>query len=426
MNPIIDDFIDFIQQSPTAWHAVEWMRHTLTKANYQELSENTPWNLKPNKRYFVTRGGSSLCCFHTPQKIPHKAQILGAHTDSPGLKLKPSPEYHKEDATMLGVEVYGSPLLSSWLNRDLGLAGRIVYRDTEGKRQENLVNLNQAPFILPQLAIHLDREVNDEGLKLNKQNNLPVLATLGQHNKNYLLELLRQHLPIDSLLASDLLFYPLEPPRLIGKNKELLSSYRLDNLSGVHTSLTALLQQNTIPENTLPLAIFWDHEEVGSNTTLGASSTFLSNTLERIALSYNMNREEQLCMHSRSLLASVDLAHATHPNYSDKHDEQHKIYLNKGIVIKINAKQRYATEATLNGLISDLCHTHKLPLQYFVGHNNTPCGSTIGPLASTHTGIPTIDIGCAELSMHSARELMGCQDHIDMCTLLTKLLLTEH
>lgn len=425
----VQDFVDFIKASPTAWHAVEWMRERLEKHGYEELKEHEAWKLEPGKKYYVTRNGSSLCCFTIPKNTPTSACILGAHTDSPGLKLKPLGEFRKEKSVMLGVEVYGGPLLSSWLNRDLGLAGRIAYRNGTGEVKHSLVNLTQHPFVLPQLAIHLDRGVNDKGLLLNKQEHLPVLAALdlekrkeGEKPPSYLEAILQEELPLDKLLGFDLLFYPLEEPRLVGKDGELLSAYRIDNLNGVHSSLTALLASNKEPENCIPMGMFWDHEEIGSDSTHGAGSPFLSDVLERIALALHMSREQDLCLRNRSLLASIDLAHAIHPNYADKHDPQHKLYLNEGIVLKVNARQRYASDATLGALIADLCERNGLKMQTFVGRTDMPTGSTIGPISAARTGIPTVDVGCPQLSMHSARELMACQDHVDMCKLLTELL----
>lgn len=429
-DPLIKDFMHFIQASPTAFHAVEWMKSRLLQEGYEALVEDQPWSLQPGSRYFVTRNGSSLCCFTVPLSAPQSACILGAHTDSPALKMKPQGEYVKEGAIMCGVEVYGGPLLSSWLNRDLGLAGRIVYEDSSGEILEALVDLKDHPFVLPQLAIHLDRKVNEKGLQLDKHSHLPVLAALAPQDdtgekkgSSYLLELLQDSLPVKQVLGSDLFFYPLAPPRLIGRNQELLSSYRLDNLNGVHTALCALLAESKkVSNETLSMGVFWDHEEIGSQSTQGAGSPFLMDIMERIALSLNMRREDLLCMKNRSCLISVDLAHATHPNYADRHGEQHKIHLNKGIVVKINANQRYASEARLCALLTQLGQQEGIGIQTFVGRADVSCGSTIGPISATNTGIPTVDIGCAELSMHSARELMACQDHVDMCTLLRAVL----
>lgn len=420
----ISDFVDFLGASPTAWHAVQWLQSRLDSLGYQELLETEKWNISPGGKYYVIRNGASICCFQVPKSTPRSACIFGAHTDSPGLKLKPFPEYHKEKAVMLGVEVYGGPLLSSWLNRDLGLAGRIIYRTASREIREDLVDLKEHPFTLPQLAIHLDREVNQKGLLLNRQDHLPILAALSQEEENeaYLEGLLKDKLPIERLLGMDLLFYPLEPPRRMGRDGELLASYRLDNLNGVHGGLRALTSLEDTPQDTIPMGVFWDHEEIGSGTAHGAGSPFLTDVLERIIIALGLSREDYLCLCSRSLLVSVDLAHATHPNYPDKHDPQHKLYLNQGVVLKLNAQQRYANDAKLTGMLNHVAEHHGIKLQTFVSRTDMPTGSTIGPISATRSGIPTIDLGCPELSMHSARELMGCQDHVDLCHLLGAVL----
>lgn len=422
---IIQDLMAFLDASPTAWHCVSAARNQLLQANFIELSEQSAWDIQPQQRYIVTRNGSSLCAFITPKQFPKGLRLLASHTDSPSLKLKPQPEIRKHHSLLLGVEVYGAPLLSSWLNRDLGIAGRVLYIDRKGHPKENLVRLDHHPVVIPQLAIHLDREVNDKGLLLNKQDHINALAGLESTFKekgSYLDFLLREAMDFQQIIAHDLFLFPLEKARLIGYQNSLLSAYRIDSLASVHAALTALLNHSEPLEDEIKMVIFWDNEEVGSQTAQGANSPFFTQTLERIIAKLNGTREDYFCLINRSSCISIDLAHALHPNYADKHDSQHQPVLGQGVVLKSNAQQRYATSALSSLPIKLISSLKKIPLQTFVSRNDIPCGTTIGPLQATLTGMQTIDIGCGQLSMHSCRELMACQDQLDMCHLLGSLL----
>ena len=422
---LIQDFIDFLDASPTAWHAVATMRDRLLKEGFTELSEKNQWNIEPAKRYFVTRNGSSLCAFITPKTLPKQLRLLASHTDSPGFKLKPNPEIRKHGAILLGVEVYGSPLLTSWLNRDLGIAGKVIYYDRNKEIKESLVRLDEFPVIIPQLAIHLDREVNDKGLALNKQEHLNALAGLEsslKENSSYFESILRKAIDFEQIIAHDLFLYPLDKGRLAGYDNRLLSSYRIDSLSSVHAALTALIANPTPLNDQMKMTIFWDNEEVGSHTAQGADSPFFKETIERILHYYQATKEDYFRLIHRSTCISIDLAHALHPNYPDKHDPLHRPMLGQGVVIKNNAQQRYATSASSSFPIKVIANLKKISLQTFVSRNDVGCGSTIGPLQATLAGMATIDIGSGQLSMHSCRELMACQDHLDMCNLLEALL----
>lgn len=426
---IIRDLMNFLDASPTAWHAVATARHRLQEAGFIELSEHNYWEIQPGQRYFVSRNGSSLCAFVAPKRFPKQLRLLASHTDSPSLKLKPNPEIRKHRAILLGVEVYGSPLLSSWLNRDLGIAGRVLYTDRSGNIKETLVRLDHYPVIIPQLAIHLDREVNDKGLQLNKQEHLNALAGLEssfEDNFSFLETLLSEAIHFDKIIAHDLLLYPLEKAQLVGYHNALLSAYRIDSLASVHAALTALLDHATALEDEIKMTIFWDNEEVGSHTAQGADSPFFTQVLERILNAFEGTREDYFCLLNRSTCISIDLAHALHPNYAEKHDPHHQPILGQGVVLKTNAQQRYATSARSALPVKMVAGLKQIPLQSFVSRNDIPCGTTIGPLQASLTGMPTIDIGCGQLSMHSCRELMACQDHIDMCHLLGNLLQTHH
>jgi len=422
-DKIIDELITFINDSPTSWHAVEHVKTKLIEAGFQELKEEESWSIAFGGKYFVIRNGSSIVAFQTPTDEPTHLKIVASHTDSPSFKLKSNPEYLVENMLMLGVEVYGSPLLTSWLNRDLKIAGRVFYLDKHNKKQSSLVALDDFPVVIPQLAIHLDRKANENGPLLKHQEHLAAVAALDVKTP-YLEKILKAELNAKTLLSFDLFLVPTEKASLIGYEKQMIASYRIDSLLSVHACLKALLNVKKPSLKKLKAFVFFDHEEVGSTSTQGANSPFLSQTLERIFLSLHFGKEDYFKMIANSLLISVDLAHAMHPNYKEKHEPHHQPLLNKGIVIKQNANLRYASNGYSTAHIVELCQKNKIPYQFFVSRNDMPCGSTIGPLNASQTGIETIDIGVAQLSMHSCRELAATQDQLDMCQLLTKFLNT--
>lgn len=420
-NSLIEDFFTLLHKSPTPWHAVDYIKKVLLLEGFSELSEAEKWELEPGKGYFLIKEGS-LCAFLTPMDKMTKAHLIASHTDSPGFKLKPNPEYRRDNMTLLASEVYGAPLLTSWFNRDLGIAGRVFFANSENKIGHALINIDDRPVTIPQLAIHLDREANEKGPFFNKQDHFSALAALDfDQEKSYLLTLLHERIqdPFEYILSHDLFLYPLEKPQLL--SSDMIAAYRLDSLASVHAGLSALKTSKPHPSH-LNMTIFWNHEEIGSATSQGAGSPFLLNMLERICLAQGVLREEFLQLLSQSLCLSVDLAHAVNPNYADKHDSRHMPYLNKGPVIKYNAQQRYASDASSSAYIIHLCEKFVIPYQFFSSRNDMPCGSTIGPISASQTGIPTVDIGSPQLSMHSCRELMAVQDHLEMCRLLSAFL----
>ncbi len=417
MSSLLEDFCQFLDQSPTAWHAASSAASRLSTLGATALDEKDKWKLEKKQRYFVKRGGS-ICAFSTPATSPQKMTIVAAHTDSPALKLKPNPEIFSDSISQLETEVYGAPLLSSWFNRDLAIAGRIVVENSQGAIEEKLVFLDEAPLFIPQLAIHLDREVNEKGLMIDKQDHLRPILTL--QNKDAFLPLLKKQVSFKELLSFDLFLVPLEKPRLLGASKEMLASYRLDNLASAHACLTAFL--NAPVQDTLQIAILCDAEEIGSRTAEGAASPFLQDILQRIGLFYNLSDEDAIRLKRSSFCASVDVAHAYNPNFSKKHDPQHLLLPGQGIAIKYNADKKYVTDAATAAPILLACKKMNLRTQSFASHSNLASGSTIGPIIAHTLGIPTVDIGCPIFSMHSAREVMAVQDHLDMCQLLTALL----
>jgi aspartyl aminopeptidase len=410
--------ITFLQGSPTAWHAVANMRQQLDKRGFTPLHESETWKLKHGKGYYVVRDGSSLIAFVIPRKAIHSAKVAASHTDSPAFKLKPNAPFVKEGMLMLGVDIYGGPLLNSWLNRDLGIAGRIFSRGKNNSLVETLVNIADSPVVIPQLAIHLDRDVNTQGLVLHKQNHLAALAKLDCKDDKEAGLYLSKLLGVKDILSSDLFLYPIEPPAFVGPKKEMLAAYRIDSLCSVHSILEAFLASSTPAENTLKLCAFWDNEEIGSATAQGASSPFFSETVERLIYALNGTRADYLRIVSSSLCVSVDLGHGVHPNYADKHEPQHKVKLGQGITLKYSAQQRYASTAATAGYIKALCGKNKIPFQELVGRGDLSSGSTIGPIHANLTGMPTVDIGIPQLSMHSARELIACSDQAAMTKLI--------
>lgn len=420
----IQALLNFLDQSPTAWHAIDQVKMQLHAAGFTALSEDESWKLQPGKAYYVIRNGSSICAFFTPQEQIKRVHLVASHTDSPTFKLKPNAAFQKENMLLLGVEPYGAPLITSWLNRDLGIAGRVYYQDKSGQMKTSLVRLDEHPVILPQLAIHLDRKVNDEGLLLNKQEHLAALAGLTdskESSQSYLETLIQKAIGQFSILSHELFLFPLEQAALIGKERELITAYRIDSLNSVHAALTAIRHAKP-SKNDLKMIVLWDNEEIGSATAQGAASPFFNHVFERISIALGMNREDYLRCFSQSLCLSVDLAHAVHPNYSDRHEPRHPVLMQKGIAVKFNAQQRYASDAHSAAAFISLCKKLGVQTQSFITRNDILAGSTIGPIHAHLTGMPTVDIGSPQLSMHSCREIAAVKDYQDMVKVLSAFL----
>lgn len=420
MSDLIEDFRSFLHASPTSWHAAIEMGNRLATLDFIPLNEKEKWKLVPGNSYFVVRGGS-ICGFTLPNLKPKRAAIAASHTDSPALKIKPLPEYQKENMTLLGVEIYGAPILASWMGRDLGLAGKVVVLNNQQKLEEKVIFIDDAPLYIPFLAIHLDREVNEKGLLLNKQEHMVPIAGLNDagFEKGYLEILLRRQFSFHTLVSFDLFLVPLEQSRFIGGSSEMLASYRLDNLGSAHCCLVGLGNAKKSLSHTIQMAIFYDHEEIGSGTDTGAESPFFSEIFDRICLSYKMDKEERYVLKHHSSCLSVDMAQALNPNYSQRYDPQNMALLGKGIVIKYNANMRYVSDAKSAAQVVHLCQKLNLPYQSYVNRSDILSGTTIGPIFARMEGISTVDIGCPQLSMHATREVMACRDYYDMCTLLT-------
>jgi aspartyl aminopeptidase len=427
MDQSILQLIQFLKDSPTQWHAVKVIAQELERLGFQKLDLMEKWSIVPAKSYFVVHD-STITAFITPNHEPKNVRLLASHTDSPSLKLKPNSEVRKAGMILFKSEIYGSPLLNSWLNRDLGIAGRVIYLNHENQVKQAVVKLDRHPLTIPQLAIHLDREINEKGLLLNKQEHLNAIAALEAsfpENKSLLEKMISEQVDFKEIISHDLFLYPLEGPKLLGFQQELLAAYRIDSLASVYAAFKAIQNENLPDKEAIKMFIFWDNEEVGSQTARGANSPFFNQVINRLLNSLNLSYEAGCCLINRSICVSIDLAHAVHPNHIEKHDQEHQPILGKGIILKTNANQRYATDARSATPIKLLAKIEKLPIQTFVSRNDLPCGSTIGSIQAAQSGMSTVDIGSGQLSMHSCRELMACQDYLDMCKLLSSFLRNE-
>lgn len=419
---------DFIGQAPTPFHAVRVMAAQLDAAGFTRLDDAAAWQLQAGGRYYVTRNDSSLVALQlgSADLAGQGLRIVGAHTDSPCLKPKPVPELLRHGCLQLGVEVYGGALLAPWFDRDLSLAGRVSYLDAAGVLHSTLLDFRAAVAFIPSLAIHLDREANSKR-SINAQNDLPpllmqVAAEGGQPDFRTLLrERLLQEQPgldVASVLDYELCLYDTQQPALVGLQQDFVAAARLDNLLSCFAGLQALLASGSDSNAVL---VCTDHEEVGSASAAGASGPFLESVLLRVNEALQGGSQEAYRrMLARSVLASVDNAHAIHPNFADKHDGRHGPRMNGGPVIKFNANQRYATNGQTAALFRKVCAESAVPCQSFVVRSDMGCGSTIGPLVATELGVPTVDIGVPTLGMHSIRELAGSQDVDYLCRALTR------
>jgi aspartyl aminopeptidase len=409
-SPLCKKIMAWIDASPTPYHAVATVRRELQAAGYVELNEGDQWQVQAGGRYFVTRRDASIVAFRhgNADLIENGLRIVGAHTDSPVLKVKPKPEKISQGYFQLGIEVYGGALLAPWFDRDLSLAGRVTVKSDSGLRHL-LVNFERPIAIIPSLAIHLDRTAN-EGRALNAQEQMrPVLLQNPDAALTFKGLLARElanngeALSENDILDFDLSFYDTNKAAVVGLEEEFLASARLDNLLSCFVGLNAFLSSNS--DQSAVLALF-DHEEVGSQSHIGAQGNLLTALIERLA----PQAEARLRLLHNSLLLSVDNAHGIHPNFPHKHDEGHGPRLNAGPVIKYDANQGYATSSETAALVKMLAERCGAPYQAYVTRADMRCGSTIGPMTSAKAGIRTVDIGLPTFAMHSIRELAGAKD----------------
>ncbi|QBR75437.1 M18 family aminopeptidase [Microbacterium sediminis] len=402
----VDDLAAFVQASPSSYHAAAETVRRLTEAGFAELSERDAWTIAPGGRYVIARDGSVIA-FVVPEGAGPLTPftIVGAHTDSPGFKLKPKPTVIGAGGWwQLGWEVYGGPLLNSWLDRELELAGRIVTLDGT----EHLVRTG--PLVrIPQLAVHLDRGVND-GLKLDRQRHTAPIWGLGDDESADILATLAAAAGVtaDRIGGYDIVAADTQQPRVFGAGDAFFASGRLDNLLSTHAGLVAIADAH--PTDAIAMFASFDHEEIGSSSRSGAAGPFLEDVLGRIGAALGGTADDRARAFAASFHVSSDVGHSVHPNYPEKHDPVNHPIAGGGPILKINAVQRYATDAHGAAVWMAACEAAGVPTQEFVSHNDVPCGSTIGPIAATRLGIRTVDVGVPILSMHSARELTAVLD----------------
>ena len=406
-----EDLCGFIDSSPSPFHVVKTAAERLLEAGFTEIDSLTSINKEDS--VFFRRDGA-LFAISGPLNADKAVRVIGAHTDSPNLRLKPLFDTSRNGWRALGIEVYGSALNNSWLDRDLGCSGRLVIRTKDGML-EMACRLDEPIARIPQLAIHLDRQVNEKGLILNRQNHLQPL--IGIREGSNLLEKLANSINhnVEDILSFDLMLHDLTPSTLSGIDQEFISAPRIDNLLSCHAAISALISAKSSTSEFTRVVALYDHEEVGSTSSTGALGPLLNDVLTRRCSETSLSSE-------LSLIISSDCAHGTHPNYAEMHDVDHKIFLNEGPVVKYNANMRYATDAPGAALVKTAAENVNVPLQTFVSRSDLACGSTIGPLAAASTGIRTVDLGVAQLAMHSAREMCGSEDPEYLKSVLIELL----
>lgn len=411
------DLIDFIEKSPTNYHLVENVKETLIKNSFKELSLRDRWDIEKGKKYFVVRNDSSIVAFVAGHGELEQDgfRLIGSHTDFPNFKVKPNPEIVTENTYLkLNTEVYGGPILNTWLDRPLSVAGKVVLKSKDiFQPTSKIIDIKKSILIIPNIAIHMNRKVN-EGIALGRQKDmLPLVGMVNEkfEKEDFLLNLIADELEVEKeeILDFELSLYEVEKGQIVGINDEFISCARLDNMAMVHASVEALI--NSKPSKATNVVVCFDNEEVGSSTKQGADSPMLKTILERISISLNKDTEDFYRSLYNSFIISADMAHAVHPNSPEKHDPTNRPIINSGPAVKISASQSYTTDSDSQAVYKMICERADVPVQTFVNHSDERGGSTIGPINSTQLDIRSIDIGNPILSMHSIRELGGVDDH---------------
>ena len=415
MKKFAENMLDFIYESPTQFNAVAVSAETLEKNGFEKLNPKENWKLEVGKKYYTTKNSSALVAFKVNSDKVEKEgfRIIGSHTDSPGFRIKPNAEMESCGAYLkLNTEGYGGMILSTWLDRPLAMAGRVFLRgENPFKPVEKIVNINKPVCIIPNLAIHMNRSIND-GYKYNKQTDmLPLVGLINEQleKENYMVKLLASELnvEVEEIIDFDIFLYEYEKGCFTGANEEFISTGRLDNLSMYYSSVEALLDSDS--KSGISIAVGFDNEEVGSSTKQGADSNMLLNILERICISLGKDRQQFFEAIENSFIISSDLAHAVHPNVNGMADPTNRPVMGKGPVIKVHAGQAYTSDGYSISVYKEICRECGVEYQEFVNKSDQRGGSTIGPISSTHIDIPSVDIGAPILSMHSIREL-GCSE----------------
>ncbi|MCC3652902.1 MULTISPECIES: M18 family aminopeptidase [Streptomyces] len=406
-----DDLISYLAASPSPYHAVANAAGRLETAGFRRVEETEAWDGSAGGRY-VLRGGA-LIAWYVPDgagpETPYR--IIGAHTDSPNLRVKPVPDTGAHGWRQIAVEIYGGTLLNTWLDRDLGLSGRLTLRDGSSR----LVCADRPLLRVPQLAVHLDRAVNAEGVKLDKQRHMTPIWGIGDVHEGDLVSFVADEAGVAAgdIAGWDLMVHSVEPPAYLGRDRELLAGPRMDNLLSVHAgtaALAAVARDGGKHLTAIPVLAAFDHEENGSQSDTGADGPLLGSVMERSLFARGGSHEDRARSFAGSFCLSSDTGHAVHPNYAERHEPGHHPMPNGGPILKVNVNQRYATDGAGRAVFVRACERAGVPWQAFVSNNSMPCGTTIGPITAARHGIATVDIGAAILSMHSARELCGAED----------------
>jgi len=430
----VQNLLDFIDASPSPWHVVSTIEAQLAAQTpaWQRLDETAKWVLQSGGRYYVVRDDSSIVLFIQGQKPLAETgfKIIGAHTDSPGLRIKPNAASSADGLLRLGVEVYGGPILATFTDRDLSLAGRIAYKNDQDEIASMRVKFDQPLLRLPNLAIHMNRTVNEEGLKLQKQTELPLIlsaSTDEQLPPVFFAALLQQQSGIAAtrILSWDLAVYDTQKGAFWGADSEFYADSQLDNLASCHAALQALLDNTVMQSDATRVCALFDHEEIGSQSNKGANGSFLPDVLSRIVLATETGSEDYARALAKSFMISADMAHAYQPNFPNAYDPGHKVSVNKGPVIKVNANHNYSSESVSAAMFADWCEQAGVPYQKYSHRCDLPCGSTIGPITSAKLGIRAIDVGNPMWAMHSIRESAGVLDH-DYMIRVMKLFFAAH
>ena len=408
------DLLSFIDASPSPWHAVYSIEQRLQAQGFIQLEEAQRWKLEAGGRYYVVRGGASIIAFKLGQQPLSDTgfRMIGAHTDSPGLRLKTHAAHASNGLVRLGVEIYGGPILATFTDRDLSLAGRVNVRTTNGF-EARLLKFDQPLLRLPNLAIHMNRDVNEQGLKLNKQTELPLLFSLSNEKmgaREQFFELLASKLAVSAkdIMTYELNVFDTQPGSFWGAEQEFIANSQLDNLASCHAALTAMLAIDKPAATTL--CAFFDHEEVGSESAAGAGGSFAADVIDRISLCLDMDEEAQHCAAAKSFFISADMAHAFQPNFPNAYEPNHHVLVNAGPVIKTNSNQRYSTDADTAARFINLCERAGVPFQHYTHRTDLGCGSTIGPIIASRLGVASVDVGSPMWAMHSLRESAGVLD----------------
>lgn len=423
MNKYVDGLMDFINKSPSVYHVNENSINLLSKNGFKELKRSERWNIENNSKYFISIGDSALIAFTTGDLSKFKYfNIVGSHSDSPTFKIKPNPVIiEKEKYIKLNTEVYGGPILSTWFDRALSIAGRISI-NSQGTIESRLVDFKKPLITIPNLAIHMNRDIN-KGYSYNPQKDtLPIMGLVKEEleKEDLLINLIADTLEIDKneILDFDLFLYDTEPGKYLGIDEEFYSIGKIDNLGMAYASLDSLIESK--PNSSINMVLISNHEEIGSMTKEGADSPFLRDSLTRIVFALGGDFQDFDIAIDKSFMISADQAHALHPNYVEKNDLTNYPIINQGPAIKSSARMSYTSDSISSGYIKQICKENNIPCQYFVNRSDMPGGSTIGPINSSHLNIESVDIGCPILGMHSIRELGGCNDQEYLFTLLKK------